>query len=103
MVSGTYSSLTTVTVTRLTPCFSFSIHSEPLPQNRIKMSDKQDSKYWMESQVERKRLASNHYIAKDEMKDKLVLAPVDFSQPLKILDSGTADGKSRIPDASHYS
>ncbi|KAI0546144.1 S-adenosyl-L-methionine-dependent methyltransferase [Xylaria curta] len=46
----------------------------------------------MESGGERKRLASNHFIAKDAMGGKLVRAPVDFSQPRKILDSGTADG-----------
>lgn len=46
----------------------------------------------MESEGERKRLASNHFIAKDAMGGKLVRAPVDFSRPVKILDSGTADG-----------
>ncbi|KAH6657935.1 hypothetical protein BKA67DRAFT_556756 [Truncatella angustata] len=56
------------------------------------MGDKQQSQYWMESQVERKRLASNHYIAKDAMGGTLVRAPVDFSHPVKVLDSGTADG-----------
>lgn len=57
------------------------------------MAGKQESKYWMESEGERKRLASNHFIAKDAMGGKLVRALVDFSQPVKILDSGTADGK----------
>jgi hypothetical protein len=57
------------------------------------MASKQESKYWMESEGERKRLASNHFIAKDAMGGKLVQAPVDFSQPLHILDSGAADGK----------
>lgn len=47
----------------------------------------------MESEGERKRLASNHFIAKDAMGGKLVRAPVDFSRPVKILDSGTADGE----------
>ncbi|KAI0594483.1 S-adenosyl-L-methionine-dependent methyltransferase [Biscogniauxia sp. FL1348] len=56
------------------------------------MATKQESKYWMESGEERKRLASNHYIAKDAMGGQLVRAPVDFSRPVKILDSGTADG-----------
>lgn len=57
------------------------------------MTGKQESKYWMESEGERKRLASNHFIAKDAMGGKLVRALVDFSQPVKILDSGTAGGK----------
>lgn len=57
------------------------------------MAGKQESKYWMESEGERKRLASNHFIAKDAMGSKLVRALVDFFQPVKILDSGTADGK----------
>ncbi|KAH6649202.1 S-adenosyl-L-methionine-dependent methyltransferase [Chaetomium tenue] len=56
------------------------------------MAGKQESKYWMESEGERKRLASNHYIAKDAMGGELVRAPVDFSQSVKVLDSGTADG-----------
>ncbi|KAI0401754.1 S-adenosyl-L-methionine-dependent methyltransferase [Xylaria palmicola] len=56
------------------------------------MTNKQESTYWMESEGERKRLASNHLIAKDAMDGKLVRAPIDFSQPRKILDSGTADG-----------
>jgi hypothetical protein len=47
----------------------------------------------MESEGERKRLASNHFIAKDAMGGELVRAPLDFSQPRKVLDSGTADGK----------
>lgn len=49
----------------------------------------------MESDGERNRLASNHFIAKDAMGGKLVQAPVDFSRPAKILDSGTADGKCK--------
>ena len=57
------------------------------------MASKQESKYWMESEGERNRLASNHFIAKDAMGGRLVRALVDFSRPLKILDSGTADGK----------
>lgn len=57
------------------------------------MAGKQESKYWMESEGERKRLASNHYIAKDAMGGELVRAPVDFSRPVKVLDSGTADGE----------
>jgi hypothetical protein len=57
------------------------------------MASKQESVYWMESKEERKRLASNHFIAKDAMGGKLVRAPVDFSQPVKCLDSGTADGR----------
>ncbi|KAK7746791.1 hypothetical protein SLS53_001979 [Cytospora paraplurivora] len=56
------------------------------------MISNQESKYWMESEGERKRLASNHFIIKDAMGGKLVRAPVDFSRPVKILDSGTADG-----------
>ncbi|KAF2865694.1 hypothetical protein BDV95DRAFT_245561 [Massariosphaeria phaeospora] len=46
----------------------------------------------MDSDLERKRLASNHYIAKDAAGGKLVLAPVNFTQPVKVLDSTTADG-----------
>jgi hypothetical protein len=57
------------------------------------MASNQESKYWMESEGERKRLASNHFITKDAMGGHLVQAPVDFSQPCYILDSGTADGK----------
>ncbi|KAJ4288093.1 hypothetical protein N0V90_012110 [Kalmusia sp. IMI 367209] len=56
------------------------------------MATDKESVYWMESEVERKRLASNHYIAKDAAGGKLVLAPVDLSQPARILDSATADG-----------
>ncbi|KAI0458555.1 hypothetical protein F5B21DRAFT_500451 [Xylaria acuta] len=55
------------------------------------MASKQKSKYWMDSEGERKRLASNHFTVKDGMGGKLVRAPVDFSRPVKILDSGTAD------------
>lgn len=58
------------------------------------MALEQESKYWMESEGERKRLASNHFIAKDAMGGQLVRAPIDFSQPRKVIDSGTADGKS---------
>ncbi|KAI1478690.1 hypothetical protein F4774DRAFT_384738 [Daldinia eschscholtzii] len=74
------------------------------------MADKQKSEYWMESQGERKRLASNHFIAKDAMGGKLVCAPVDFSKPVKVLDSGTADGTwlldlvfslPSLPDGTH--
>jgi hypothetical protein len=36
------------------------------------MANKQESKYWMESKGERKRLASDHFIAKDAMGGKLV-------------------------------
>lgn len=57
------------------------------------MASKQESKYWMESEGERKRLASNHFIAKDAMGGKLVRASVDFSRPVRILDSGTTDGQ----------
>ncbi|KAI1359993.1 S-adenosyl-L-methionine-dependent methyltransferase [Xylaria arbuscula] len=46
----------------------------------------------MESKGDHKRLASNHFIAKAAMAGKLVVAPVDFSRPVKVLDSGTADG-----------
>ncbi|PSR83633.1 hypothetical protein BD289DRAFT_435636 [Coniella lustricola] len=56
------------------------------------MAKNQESKYWMESEGERKRLASNHFITKDAMGGQLVRAPVDFSRPVKVLDSGTADG-----------
>lgn len=56
------------------------------------MAKGKESVYWMESELERKRLASNHFIAKDATGGKLVLAPVDFSKPMRILDSGTADG-----------
>ena len=60
------------------------------------MASKQESTYWMESDGERKRLASNHFIAKDAMGGKLLRAPMDFSRPLKFLDSGTADGKQKL-------
>ena len=68
------------------------------------MAAEKDSTYWMESELERKRLASNHYIAKDAAGGKLVLAPVDFSQPVRILDSGTADGtySLRFPQHDNY-
>jgi hypothetical protein len=56
------------------------------------MAEAKDSVYWMESDSERMRLATNHYIAKDAAGGKLVLAPVDFSQPMRVLDSGAADG-----------
>jgi hypothetical protein len=57
------------------------------------MAGKQESKYWMESEGERKCLASNYYIAKDAMGGELLRAPVDFSRPVKVLDSVTADGE----------
>ena len=57
------------------------------------MTSKQEIKYWMESDEERQRLASNHFIATDAMGGKLVRALVDFSRPVKVLDSGTADGE----------
>ena len=61
------------------------------------MAAAKESVYWMESELERKRLASNHYIAKNATGGKLVLAPVDFSQPVKVLDSATADGMYNLP------
>ncbi|KAF2686349.1 hypothetical protein K458DRAFT_430195 [Lentithecium fluviatile CBS 122367] len=75
------------------------------------MNASKQSVYWMESESERKRMASNHYIAKDATNGALVFAPIDFSRPVKVLDSGTADGTwlldlranlSALPDgASH--
>ena len=47
--------------------------------------------YIRDTQGELERLATQHYVIKDEM-DKLILAPVDLSKPLRILDSATADG-----------
>lgn len=50
------------------------------------------SDYFLESEEEINRLANQHNIIKDEM-GSLVLAPIDLSMPLRILDSGTADGR----------
>lgn len=75
----------------------FAKKREEEAQSELKKDD--TSVYWMESEVERKRLASNHNIAKDATGGKLVLAPVDFSQPVKVLDSATADGTYSLPFA----
>ncbi|GAW26924.1 hypothetical protein SAMD00023353_5600630 [Rosellinia necatrix] len=63
------------------------------------MTGKQESKYW-NSEDGRKHLASNRFIAKDAMGGKLVRAPVGFSRPARILDSGTADGTWLLDFAS---
>jgi len=48
--------------------------------------------YPLASSEESKRLQNQHEIFKDEM-GRLVLAPIDIKKtPLRILDSGTADG-----------
>jgi SAM-dependent methyltransferase len=47
--------------------------------------------YPLESDEEIGRLSNQHDVIKDEM-GQLVLAPIDLSAPLRILDSGTADG-----------
>lgn len=49
--------------------------------------------YFLEGSEESSRLSNQHEIIKDAM-GRLVLAPIELSKsPLKILDSGTADGK----------
>jgi len=50
--------------------------------------------YILESDDEVKRLTNQHDVIKDEMGPQgLVLAPIDLSgEPLRILDSATADG-----------
>lgn len=61
------------------------------------------TEYVLESEEESSRLSNQHDIIKDEM-GGLVLAPVDLSKPLRILDSATADGTYqhgfRLPSAS---
>ncbi|KAL1604783.1 hypothetical protein SLS60_004323 [Paraconiothyrium brasiliense] len=47
--------------------------------------------YPLENDEEISRLSNQHDVLKDEM-GKLVLAPIDLSTPLRILDSATADG-----------
>jgi hypothetical protein len=49
------------------------------------------NEYVLESEEEISRLSNQHDVIKDEM-GSLVLAPLDLSKPLRILDSGTADG-----------
>lgn len=48
------------------------------------------------------RLSAQHYVVKNAMGGKLVLAPIDLSKPdLRILDSATADGKKQ--HVEHFS
>ena len=47
--------------------------------------------YFLKSEEETNRLANQHDVIKDEM-GGLVLAPLNLSKPLRILDSATADG-----------
>lgn len=50
--------------------------------------------YPLENSNETKRLQNQHELYKDEMGGRLVLAPIDVkTSPLRILDSGTADGR----------
>lgn len=51
----------------------------------------QQTNYVLESEDEVSRLANQHEVIKDEM-GSLVLAPIDLSKPMRILDSATADG-----------
>jgi hypothetical protein len=51
----------------------------------------EETGYFLESEQETNRLANQHNVIKDEM-GGLVLAPLDLSTPLRILDSATADG-----------
>lgn len=55
------------------------------------MADEQNT-YFLKSEEEVSRLSNQHDIIKDGM-NGLVLAPIDLSKPLRVLDSGTADGK----------
>ena len=56
----------------------------------------EEPKYFLDSDQELKRLASNHAVVKDAM-GRLILAPVDFSAGrLEVLDSCTADGKETL-------
>ncbi|KAI1410440.1 S-adenosyl-L-methionine-dependent methyltransferase [Hypoxylon sp. FL1857] len=49
--------------------------------------------YPLDNAAEAKRLSDQHAVIKAFMGNKLVVAPIDLSQPnLRILDSGTADG-----------
>jgi hypothetical protein len=58
--------------------------SNPIP-------DEQKVGYPLENEEEISRLSNQHDVLKGEM-GQLVLAPIDLSSPLRILDSGTADG-----------
>lgn len=49
--------------------------------------------YPLDNDEEVSRLSNQHDVLKDEM-GELVLAPIDLSTPLRILDSGTADGET---------
>lgn len=59
--------------------------------------------YILQSEDETKRLATQHYVIKDEA-GGLILAPLDLSaKPLRILDSATADGTWIRDLAQQYS
>ncbi|CAJ2504435.1 Uu.00g118290.m01.CDS01 [Anthostomella pinea] len=52
-----------------------------------------DHAYPLDNQEEVSRLGNQHDVIKDTTGGRLILAPIDFTaSPLKILDSGTADG-----------
>ncbi|KAH8704452.1 hypothetical protein GQ44DRAFT_732403 [Phaeosphaeriaceae sp. PMI808] len=54
------------------------------------MANEQNT-YFLKSEEEVSRLSNQHDIIKDGM-NGLVLAPINLSKPLRVLDSGTADG-----------
>jgi len=50
--------------------------------------------YFLENDKEAKRLRQNHECMKNQMGGKLIVAPLDLKQSdLRILDTGTSDGK----------
>lgn len=51
----------------------------------------ESGEYILESEEEMSRLSNQHGVIKAEM-GRLILAPIDLSKPLRILDSATADG-----------
>lgn len=68
--------------------------SQVTAETLYKMSPERTD-YFLESEEEISRLSNQHDVIKDEM-GGLILAPIDLSQPLRVLDSATADGMCYI-------
>lgn len=58
------------------------------------MADEERQDYPLDNDDEAKRLSDQHAVIKSYMNGKLIMAPIDLSNPnLRVLDSGTADGR----------
>ena len=66
------------------------------------MGDKIQSQYTPEEKEALSRLFQQHAALKYAMGDKLLLAPLNMTKPLKILDVGTADG-TKVTASAAYS